>query len=101
MDAFEKQPYEEFTVSTDFSRNFATGETVSSQTVTAVDKDGATVTTTVTDQTTVANDGGSKVSVLVKAGTVVASPYRLTFRCVTSTGHKWEHDIQMNVREIY
>lgn len=101
MDSFEKQPYDEFTASTDFSRNFGAGETVASQTVVAYDKDGATVTTTVTDQATVANDGGSKVSVLVKAGTEAASPYRLVFRCVTSVGHKWEHDVQMVIREVW
>lgn len=100
MDRFEKQPYEEFTVSTDFSRNMSAGETVVSQAVSCTDKNGADVSATVTIQGTVTNDGAARVAVLVRAGSEVASPYKLTFRIVTSTGHKWEHDIQMRVVEI-
>ena len=100
MDRFEKQPYEVFTIATDFSRNFVPLETVASQTVDAVDASGTDVKSTVTNQATIANDGGSKVTVVVRAGSAAASPYKLTVRCVTSRGHQWEHDIEMRVREI-
>jgi hypothetical protein len=100
VDKFTKQPYEEFTVSSDFSRNFLAGETISNQAVVATDGAGTDVTATVTNQASVGNDGASKVSVLVKAGTESGSPYKLTFRCVTSLGHKWEHDVQMRVVEL-
>lgn len=100
MDKFEKQPYEEFTVSTNFSKNFSSGEVVESQAVTAIDNLGNDVTTMITNQVTVANDGASGVSVLVRSGSEDKSPYKLSFRCVTNRGHRWEHDIQMKVREI-
>lgn len=100
MDNFEKQPYEEFTISTDFSTNFATGEVLASQTVTAMDRDGTNVTDTVTDQTTLSDDGVGTVSILIRAGSESKSPYKITFKCITSAGHKWENDIRMSVRDI-
>lgn len=100
MNRFEKQPYELFTIATDFGSNFVAGETVQSQTVTAMDSAGGDVTASVTNQVTLANDGGSRVTIVVRAGDASGSPYKLTFRCVTSRGHQWEHDVQMRVREI-
>lgn len=100
MERFTKQPYEEFRVTTDFADNFSLGETILSQAVTATDRFGADVSTTVLDQSSVTNDNISKVSVLVRAGDESHSPYKITFRCVTSIGHKWEFDNQMRVKEI-
>lgn len=97
---FTKQPYEEFAISTDFSSNMLAGETITGQTVTVVDKTMTNVSSTITNQTSVSNDGNSKVIVLVRAGTKADSPYKITFRCVTSLGHKWEHDIQMTVKDL-
>ena len=98
-DRFEKQAYEEFTISVDFSKNMESVETISSQTVTAVDSEGTASSEIVTDQGLVTSDGVSKVSVKVRAGETSLSPYKLTFRCVTSTGNKWEHDVFMRVIE--
>lgn len=98
MDKFTKQPYEEFTISSDFGLNFLSGETIVSQTVSAVDSSNVDVTATITTQASVAHDG-SKVTVLVKGGTT-GNTYKITFRCVTSLGHKWENDVQMKVTEI-
>lgn len=97
MEQIRKQPYEEFTISADFSANMASGEVISVQSVAAVDKTGNDVKDTVTDQATVANDGKTTCRVLVKGGDPTLSPYTLTFRCTTSLGNKWELDIQMQV----
>ena len=95
----EKSSYEIFTISTDFSKNFVPLETIASQTVTATTKGGVDATATVTNQATLVNDGGSKVSIVVRAGSTADSPYTIKFRCVTSTGHKWEHDVQLKVKD--
>jgi hypothetical protein len=100
MDRFEKQPYEAFTISNDFIKNFGKREVISTQTVSAVNSSGVDATSTVTNQGTVANNGRSKVSVVVRAGTPDDSPYKLTFKCVTSNGHQWEKDILMIVEEL-
>jgi hypothetical protein len=96
---FDKQPYEEFTASADYGKNFITGETITAQNVVAVDKDGQDVSALVVNQETVISDG-TRVLALVRGGTEEASPYKLTFRCTTSRAHKWELDIEMNVIEI-
>lgn len=100
MDRFKKQPYEEFTVSSDFAPNFSRGETIAGQSVSVLDAAGNDVSATITDQATVANNGASKVTVLVRAGSEASSPYKITFRCITTANHRWENDIQMSVREI-
>lgn len=100
MDRFTKQPSERFAVSTDFKRNFSSGETVGACAVTATDKDGTDVTATVTDQSSLTPVRGTRVEVIVRAGQESASPYKLTFECDTSIGHHWEHDIEMLVVEI-
>ena len=99
-DRFEKQAYEEFVITADFAKNMAPGETVASQTVVARDVEGTTVSDTVTDQGTVTSDGSTKVAILVRAGETGKSPYKITFRCVTSAGNKWEHDVFMRVIEV-
>jgi len=98
MNEVIKQSYEEFTVQVSFALNLASGESIVSSTVTAVDKAGTDVSSTITDQTTVVQTSNA-VSLKVRAGSASMSPYKLTFRCVTSAGHKWEHDITMRVRE--
>jgi hypothetical protein len=100
MDTFSKQPYEEFTIYADFSQNLLEDEVVSSQTVTITDKSNVNVSSTVSSQASVRNDGASKVSVLVRAGSVADSPYKITFQCITSLSHKWDHDVQMIVQEV-
>lgn len=98
MDSFEKQSYEQFTITGDFSSNMEAGETITDQSVEAVDKDGGDVAVTVTDQASVAaND--TQVSVLVRAGLQASSPYKITFKCTTSAGHRWELDVKMKVKE--
>lgn len=99
MEQFEKQSYEEFTITADFSKNMETGETIADQSVLAFDKDGADASSIVTDQGTVAASGQT-VKVLIQAGEQALAPYKITFRCTTSSGHKWELDVKMKVREL-
>jgi len=99
---FTKQAYEEFVIEADFSENLITGEIIDSQSANAEDKDGTDVTSTILDTNTLANDGASKVSILVRAGSASASPYKITLKCITDHAipHKWEMDITMRVKEI-
>ena len=99
MEQFEKQPYEEFTITADFSKNMETGETITDQSVLAFDKDGQDVSSAVTDQGSIVISGQA-VKVLVQAGDQALAPYKITFRCSTSSGHKWELDVKMKVKEI-
>lgn len=103
MDKFTKQSYESFTVAANFSNNMASDETITSQTVVAIDSNGLDSSTIVLEQASVSNDGSFKVLVLVKDGTQVLSGkdgYKITFKAVTSIGHKWELDIMMKVKEL-
>lgn len=100
METFSKQVYEEFTIAGDISKVIESGETITlgSCVVEAEDKDGSDVGTSVLDQTTKAVDG-SKLKILCRAGSEGASPYKITFKIVTSMSHKWEIDVRMVIRE--
>jgi len=100
--SFTKQSYEEFVITGDFSNVLSTGEKITgTPTVSAIDNSGADVKTTVTDQTTITSND-SQVSVLVRAGSVASSPYKITFNVVTDStpAHKWELDVSMEIDEI-
>lgn len=99
MEKFIKQIYEEFTITTDFSKNMATDETIINQSVSVIDYANVDVTTVITDQSTIAAVGQT-VQILVRAGDESGTPYKITFRCETSEGHKWELDIQMKIKEV-
>ena len=103
MEEFEKQGYEEFTIKADFSENMnigdVTGETITSQTVTAVDNADTVSDAIVLVQASI-TAGAEDVSVLCRAGTEALEPYKLTFKCETSLNHKWELDVLMKIREI-
>ncbi len=92
---FTKEVYEAFMIKADFSNNFETGETISTHTVTAVDKDGTEVTSTVIGATAIVGD--DQVSAMVQNGTAEASYYTITFRCTTSTGSAWQLDVSMGI----
>jgi hypothetical protein len=100
MDKVQKQPYEEFPISVNFNRNFTDGEAIVSQTVTAYDKDGIDASAQVTNQSTITNDGAGGVIVTIIGGEEARSPYKISFRCVTTTDNKWEHDVQLRVRDL-
>ena len=99
MVEFEKQPYEEFKISSGFSKNMAVAESIIIATVTAVDTNGDAATTSVlSDGST--EISGQKVYVVVTGGTEALSPYKLTFRVTTSSGNKWENDVVMRVVDL-
>jgi hypothetical protein len=100
MERVQKQPYEEFPISVNFNRNFTDGEAIVSQTVTAYDKDGVDASAQVTHQSTITNDEAGNVIVTVLGGEEAKSPYKISVRCVTTTGNKWEHDVQLRVRDL-
>jgi len=105
----EKQPYEEFVVAADFSKNMniAGGEdlVLGSCTVTATDINGDDATADVTDQGTIAKGTGTEqgwLKCLIKAGTVDLTPYKVTFRGLTDSvpAEKWEKDVIVKIKEV-
>lgn len=108
---FKKQGYEYYTIAANFALNMdiAGGEdlVLGNCSVVAVDKDDNDVTSTVTDQSTLAiglggtNDPKGALKILIKAGTEAASPYKLTFKTGDTTASEgWEQDIIMTIKEI-
>jgi len=102
LEEFSKQPYEEYAIGVEFSAVVDTDEEsvlLSSSSVTCVDASGE-------EDTSVYISGSFDVQtdtilrVRIKDGAESNSPYKFTFKCVTSEGNKWEKDIQMNVRDI-
>ena len=104
IEKFTKQSYEEFTIAADFSNNMETGESIVSESVSAIDAAGTDVSAVILEQATVQNDGAQQVHVLVRAGEETAgiSPYKITFYCETDLvpEHKWELDVRMVVKEL-
>ncbi|MBE9571689.1 MAG: hypothetical protein IMF11_13760, partial [Proteobacteria bacterium] len=100
-DTIKKQSYEEFTIAGDFVDQAEPGENavLLGSEVLAEDKDNNDVGTTLLDQATKAVDG-TQLRIKVKAGAEAASPYKITFRIVTSSGNKWEIDASCRVKEI-
>lgn len=105
----EKQPYEEFVVAADFSKNMdvAGGEdlVLGSCTVVAEDVNGDDATSDVTDQGTISIGTGTEqgwLKCLVKAGTVALTPYKVSFRGVTDStpAEKWEKDVIVKIKEV-
>jgi len=98
VETLEKQPFEQFPITFDYSRNMATGETCASLEVIVSDKDGNDVSTTLVDDATISLSGQT-ASVRVRAGSVAASPYYISGRTVTNLTNKWEIDVKLTVRE--
>jgi nitrogen fixation protein FixH len=101
MDTIKKQAYEEFTIAGDFVDQAESGETavlVGSE-ILAIDKDGVDVKATLLDQATKAVDD-TQLKIKLRAGTADKSPYKITFKIVTSAGNRWEIDVSCRVKEI-
>jgi len=96
-----KQIWEEFTIAGDFTDQASTGETavLSGSEVAVEDKDGTDVSTTLLDQSTIAVDG-TQLLIRLRAGINTASPYKVTFRILTSLGNQWEIDVSVRIREM-
>lgn len=92
---FVKEAYEAFSIKADFGNNFITGETIASIDVSAVNKDGIDVTSSILGTSLIVGD--DQVSVIVQAGSASASYYTITFKCITSTDAQWQLDVSMKV----
>lgn len=101
MDTLTKQIWEEFIIAGDFIDQAGTGEqaVLIGSEVLAEDKDGANVETTLLDQTTKAVDG-TQLQIKLRAGTEGASPYKVTWRILTSLGNRWEIDAKIKIKEV-
>lgn len=100
MDDITKQPLETFMIDADFSAVLITGETIelSTSTITAVDVNGDSATSTILDLTTKAVED-SKLRIRIQDGVSDDSPYKITFKAVTSESNTYELDVMLEVKE--
>ena len=99
---FTKQPFEQFFLAANFANVMDTDvESIdlASSTVTAVDVTGET-DNTIFDIGTKAIESDTKLKVRIYAGTEAKSPYKFTYRIITTQNNKWEKDISMKVEEL-
>lgn len=99
---FKKQPYEQFFLGADFVNVLDTDVEdidLANSSVTAVDVSGDT-DNSVFDVSSLAVESNTILKVRIYAGTEAKSPYKFTFRIVTTQNNKWEKDIQMEVEEL-
>ena len=99
---FTKQPYEEFYWGADFNEVVDTDNEsilLGSSSIVAVDT-ADTEDDTVYYIGTLVIINSTILAVRVKAGIAASSPYKLTYKIVTSAGNKYEKDILMTVEEV-
>ena len=99
---FKKQPYEQFFLTANFANVMDTDVEdidLTNSTVIAVDVSGD-ADNTVFDIGSKAIESDTKLKVRIYAGTEVKSPYKFTFRIITTQNNKWEKDISMRVEEL-
>lgn len=99
MDTLTKQPYEQFTITVDFSSVLVNAETIADQSVIVVDASETDVTADMIVDGSLGNDGQKGVAVMIKGGLQENTPHKITVRCETSLSHKWEHDIALTVED--
>lgn len=92
---FRKQPSEAYSITVDFSARLASGETVSSFSVTVTDEEGASVL----DVTDPASEDSGIVTLPVKGG-VDRKRYTLEVKIITDLGATHEMDTIMEVIEL-
>lgn len=91
-----KQPYEEYYVSFNFSRDLAFAEEISSASVSVADAQGADATDAIVEDILLVGD--CRVFVFVKGGTT--QTYKITCKVVCSNGEKYEKEAYLPVSEI-
>ena len=91
-----KQPYEEYYVSFNFSRDLATDEEISSASVTVEDALGADATDEIVEDVLLVGD--CRVFVFVKGGT--EQTYKITCKVVCSNTEKYEKEAYLPVSEL-
>lgn len=97
-DVVYKQPYEVFGVTVNFSRNMSRSESVAVGTVSVEDKNGTDATSTIISGSP--SWATKTVVATVMDGSEDNSPYKLTFRCETNTGNKWESEVYLCVKDL-
>lgn len=101
LETIYKQPNESFPVYADFVNVLATGETlvIGSSSVTVLNSAGMDVTTDICQGLSVF--GTTKLKTLLKkAGTEAASPYKITFIAKTSLNNEYEIDGKIRVVDL-
>lgn len=95
---FSKEIYDEFVIEGNFQGAMGDSESIvaESSAIIAEDKDGTDVTSIVLDTTTATVDGQS-LKVRCRGGSVEGSPYKISFKIVTSLSNKFEVDVVMEV----
>jgi hypothetical protein len=99
---FKKQPYEQFFLAANFANVMDTDVEnidLSNSTVIAEDVSGD-ADNTVFDIGSKAIESDTKLKVRIYAGTEAKSPYKFTFRILTTQNNKWEKDVSMSVEEL-
>jgi len=99
---FKKQPFEQFFLGAEFANVMDTDVEdidLANSTITAVDVS-EDVDNTVFDISSKAVESDTILKVRVYAGTEAKSPYKFTFRIITTQNNKWEKDISMSVEEL-
>lgn len=99
MDSLIKQPFEQFTVSVDFSAVLVSGESIHSPAVAVTTSTGEDVTSSIVAAGSVAVVGETQAVAMINGGDPSPRPYKMTVRCETSIGHRWEHEVRLIVRE--
>jgi hypothetical protein len=90
-----KQPYEEYYVSFNFSNDLTSGE-ITSAVVTVEDENGADVTSSIVSNTFI--NGGCRVFAFVKGGT--EQTYKMTCKIVCSNTEKYEKEAYLPVSDV-
>jgi hypothetical protein len=99
---FKKQPWEQFFLGAEFANVLDTDVEnidLANSTITAVDVSGDT-DNTVLDIGSKALESDTILKVRISAGAEAKSPYKFTFKIVTTQNNKWEKDISMSVEDL-
>jgi hypothetical protein len=100
VDKYYKYASEKWRIWGDFAKALTgNAETISTATVAVVDRDGAVVSSTILDISTL-QIADTRVIVIVRAGSTGASPYKVTFKTVSSLGYKYEIDVRLVITNI-
>jgi len=103
---FFKQPYESMVAYGGFSNVMESGETITlvSSTATALDVNGSDASSDILQgNPAIYNDDDGnpwRLGIRVVAGEASKSPYKITFKILTSLANKWEVDCYVNVEEL-
>lgn len=100
MPEIEKQPYEEFYIFWDFFGDLVIDEAllIGGCAVAVENKNGVDATSLLVDtDSMMLSDAILKIR--CRAGEPALSPYKVSFRCTTDQGNKYEGDVQINVIE--